>query len=691
MKLLGLRWFGFAALGTLICALAGGGFAQDYTPSPSQAPDAATRKKIDDKMAKLADMLNALRQKNSEDSKFVDAFLADIDVFHQAAARIVRLNEFFQKDSAAWTLEALDRGLERVSQLGDFFKSVQAGTANKDTLTWLDSTKNVTTVRGYRSLIDGSVQPYAVTLPEDYEAQPKKWRVDMVLHGRDKDLNEVKFLHQFHNKPAPQGLDYVRIDIFGRGNNAYRWAGEVDIYEVRLNFDMFEQLLGRGKLLDPQRNVLRGFSMGGAGTWHIGLHRPDRWCVIGPGAGFTATHGYVKGMPAVLGWPLEQLLRIYDAVDYADNATNVPIVAYAGSKDPQLQAARNIEEALKSSKLPLQFEILVAPGLEHTFPPEWQKKAEAAYAPFVKKGRPEFPKRVHFVTYTLRYAACDWVDIVGLEKHYEKATVDAEKTEDGFKVTTTNIDILRLRVPKDDLHEMTVDIDRQQVNVRPWDSKGGEYHVWLEKRGGKWSGTMPQKISVEQSRSPRKVSGLQGPIDDAFISPFLCVRASGQPWSDRVDDYAEASLKRFQAEWAKYMRGQVPVKNDVDVTSEDILSKNLILFGDPGGNSMLANVLYGLPLTWTKDKLTMDGKSYPSANSVPLLVYPNPLHPQRYVVLNSGHTFHAADFQGTNALLYPRIGDYAVVRIPEKGPVLQGEQVELNGLFNEYWRFMDAK
>ena len=27
----------------------------------------------------------------------------------------------------------------------------------------------------------------------------------------------------------------------------------------------------------------------GAGTWHLGLHRPDNWCVMGPGAGFTTT------------------------------------------------------------------------------------------------------------------------------------------------------------------------------------------------------------------------------------------------------------------------------------------------------------------------------------------------------------------------------------------------------------------
>src|SRR5262249_47497116 len=191
----------------------------------------------------------------------------------------------------------------------------------------------------------------------------------------------------------------------------------------------------------------------------------------------------------------------------------------------------------------------------------------------------EYPKRVRFVTYTLKYGSCDWVDIVGLERHYDKAVVDAEKTEDGFRVNTVNVDLLRLRVPRGELHDMTVAIDNQQVNARPWGSKGNDFHVYLKKEAGKWSAAMPQRIAVAQSRAPRKVAGLQGPIDDAFTMPFLCVQGTGQSWNPRVQQYADACLKRFRQEWAKYFRGDLPVKNDADVTSEDITERNLILFG----------------------------------------------------------------------------------------------------------------
>ena len=238
-----------------------------------------------------------------------------------------------------------------------------------------------------------------------------------MLHGRNDALTEVSFLHQhdgLHNIPADQ--DWVQIDIFGRGNNAYRWAGETDMQEAVENFLAVEQLLGRAALIDHNRFVLRGFSMGGAGTWHLGLHRPATWCVIGPGAGFTTSHGY-RNVPDKLPPYQEACLSIYDAVDYAENAFDVPVVAYAGADDPQLQAAKNIEEKLKGLNIPMT--LLVAPDLKHQFPAEWQKKAEAEYAKFTANGRPEQRPHVHFVTYTLKYPACDWVEILALGRHYQ--------------------------------------------------------------------------------------------------------------------------------------------------------------------------------------------------------------------------------------------------------------------------------
>jgi predicted esterase len=642
--------------------------AQSFAPPPSQPPNEATLKAIDAKAARLDSALATLRRQGVR-----DPWLAEIQIFHKAASWIVRHNEFYGPQTGAWTQEVLDRGLLRAGQLA-------AGETP-----WVHQFGHAV-VRAYRSRIDGSVQPYAVTWPADYGKDPrKKWRLDIVLHGRDAGITEVKFLHQHAgNTPAPK-QDFVQIDIYGRGNNAYRWAGETDVFEAIDAFLDVERLLGRAALLDPARVVLRGFSMGGAGTWHLGLHRPDRWCVLGPGAGFTTTHGYLKNIPDKLASYQEPCLRIYDAVDYAENAFDVPVVAYGGDQDPQLQAARNIEARLKP--LHIDIKLLVAPGLAHQFPPAWQQKAQAAYAPHVATGRAAFPEHVHFVTYTLKYPSCSWVEMLRLVRHYEKALVDARRTVNEFTVTTQNVQALRLSLPEEFLQPVALTIDNQEIKAQPYNPPGGTSMLYLERHGKEWRSILPRKLAVDRLRRLQKMSGLQGPIDDAFMEGFLCVRGSSKPWHAATQKYADHALDRFQQEWDKYLRGVLTVKDDVEVTEEDLAGKHLILFGDPASNSLIGQALDRLPLTWTAKTITLaNDRSFNAADHLPVLIYPSPFNTGRYVVLNSGHTFHAKDLEGTNALLYPRLGDYAVLKLRAADNDPLAAEVAAAGLFDDGWQ-----
>ncbi len=645
--------------------------AQSFAPPEPIKPSDEQLKTIRTRFTKLAEAAGALRRGGA----IRDPQMADVEVYGKAAQWIMQHNEWYRKEYPDWTLAVLDRGLLRATML------------SRGEDRWL-SEPSGTVARGYRSRIDGSVQPFAVTYPADYgQAANKRYRVDVVLHGRDTSLTEVAFLYR-HNgdKPTPKDQDYIRIDIYGRGNNAYRWAGESDVFEAIEMFLATERVYGREPLVDLSRMVLRGFSMGGAGTWHLGLHRPDKWCVLGPGAGFTTTHGYVPNLPKQLPDYVEACLRIYDAVDYAENVFSVPVVAYSGEKDDQRDAARNIEDRLKGTKLSITH--LIGKGLKHQFPPEEQAKAEVEYARYAKQGRPEEIDHVRFVTCTLRYHRCNWVEILGLEKHYEKAVIDAERTEAGYKVSTANIRAFHLQLPpKDQRERLTLDVDGQSFETLPYKTpRGGEHHVYLQKQEGKWQSVRPQKIIVDQMRRPQKAPGLQGPIDDAFMTGFLCVRGTGKPWNPAVYEHSEASLKRFAQEWDKFMRSPLPIKDDVEVNDEDIAGRNLILFGDPGSNRLIAQLLDSLPLKWTPKEVTLGPLSGDAAKHVPVLIHPSPLNVERYVVLNSGHTFRAADFLGTNALLYPRLGDYALLKLADEKEPLKTEVVGA-GLFDEFWHF----
>ena len=180
-----------------------------------------------------------------------------------------------------------------------------------------------------------------------------------------------------------------------------------------------------------------------------------------------------------------------------------------------------------------------------------------------------------------------------------------------------------------------------------------------------------------------------GPIDDAFTSPFLCVRGTGKPWNPAVGAWAEASLRRFAYEWHRYFRGELPVKEDKDVTDADLARCNIIVFGDPASNSWIAKALPKLPIRWTKDELAIDGKTYSSTDHAPALIFPNPLTTGRYVVLNSGHTFREKELALLNYLLFPRLGDWAVLQVPATVPAEPTtpfeEKVIQAGFFNERW------
>ncbi len=576
-------------------------------------PTAAEREQITTKLAQLTRAIDELRAKHVDDAR-----IADIEIYQKAATWALRFEEeFFKPEYVPNTLKALDHGLARAADASFSWES-----------------KRGRLVRAYHSKVDGSVQPYGLIVPESYDGS-KPVRLDVVLHGRGAELTEVSFIAA-HESDKAVSQDYITLDVYGRGNNAYRWAGETDVFEA------MDSVKARYKI-DAQKIVLRGFSMGGAGAWHIGLHFPDKWAAVEAGAGFTETKKYAKLGPMV-GYQ-EALLHIYDAVDYAANAGMVPMVGYGGEIDPQLQASMNIQERLAAEHIePPRMLFLIGPATEH----KWEPNSLAASNKFIDavlaKPRKE-PDHIHFVTYTTSYHQCYWISVESVEKQYQRTEVDADRWGDEMRVLTHNVSRIAIEGGKH------VVIDGQSVELANFGVLMKTADGW--RRAGK--------------TGRYKKPGLQGPIDDAFKDAFLVVRPTGKPENKEAGQYINETLEQFRKEWAKYMRGDVRIKDDKAVTEDDIDRYHLILFGDEQSNK------------WTKKIAPQLLRAWPSAPLVQVLIAPNPLNPNRYVVFNSGHTFHEEEFKGTNALLYPRLGDFARIH-----PVAR--QVTQGGVFDTEWR-----
>ncbi len=581
--------------------------AQSYQPTPEE------KRQIRARIGELGRLLEPLRSKPLAD---------DAGIYLAAAERMMRHadEEFYKPEYVQRCLEALDHGIARARELA-------AGRPS-----WPERKGRL--CRAYRSRVDGSLQPYGLVIPKSYDGR-RPVRLDVVMHGTNRSMMETTFLLAHDSAaPVPPGQDWIVLEVFGRSNNAYRWAGETDVFEAI-------EAVEKHYRIDPDRIVLRGFSMGGAGAWHLGLHHPDRWAAVEAGAGFTETHRYAK--LGELPPHQEPVLHIYDAMDYALNLWDVPAVGYGGEIDPQLQASRNIQDQLRREGVEfpdLRAIFLVGPGTPHRWHPESKKESEAFLARAAAAGRRP-PERIRFVTYTTRYNRCFGVVVEELERHYERAEVDVQ----GGEARTKNV--ARLSLPAG-----VTRLDGQAV-------KGTSF----EKRDGKW-------LPARPAQGLRKVHGLQGPIDDAFRDGFLCVRPRG----------GSAALDLFAREWAWFYRGELPVKDEDAVTGADVASRHLILFGDPWNNRWIARVLGKLPIKWTHETIQVGAKSFPAEDHTPVLIYPNPLNPRRYVVLNSGHTFHEAELRATNALLFPRLGDWAILR---------GSEVVSAGLFDERWRLVE--
>ena len=635
--------------------------AKRMPPAGIEIPDAA-RKELRAATDALRQNLDAAaRDLAARGDKPLAALLPDAEVYHKAVDWALRYDEFFDLKQIEIARTLLVKGQERTEQL------------RKGSAPWTRATGVV--IRGHRSRLDGSVQPYAVRLPDDWRpgAGPSR-RLDVSLLGRSDKRTELTFIADREsrgNEIVPAGA--LVLTPYGRFCNATKFAGEVDVFEalaaVRAAYPV-----------DEDRIIVRGFSMGGASTWHLAVHHPGIWAAASPGAGFSETaiynNAFAPGKPERTWWE-QKLWRLYDATGYAANLFNVPTVAYSGEIDAQKLAADLMAKAIAGEGMVL--EHLIGPQTAHKYHPETKVVLERRLDQIVAAGRPAAPAEEHFTTYTLRYSESRRIKVEALEKSWERADVHLRVKADVREITTRNIAAFRL---KTDLRiKASFVIDGQRLNAEP--AEGAWAFI---KENGRW--TALRERVVYNPRMPRKQPGLSGPIDDVFMEPFLFVRPTGAPGNPKLAGWTTGELEHAIEMWRDIFRGHAPVKDDIAVTAEDIASKNLILWGDFSSNRVIAKLLAsgGLPLTWNGQQLTFRGKTYAASHHVPLLIFPNPLSSApRYIVLNSGVDFRDEAY-GTNSLQTPKLPDFAIVDLTEPpGPRWPGRIVDA-GFFDEQWK-----
>jgi hypothetical protein len=639
---------------SFLCAALFGADVRPIPPPGVEVP-APARKQLEEGLQRLSSSIDQLRGVK---------LLPDVLVFRDAVQTALDNQEFFRPEDIGKARELLREGQQRADDL-------MQGRAPWTTATGL-------VVRGYVSKIDKSVQPYGLVIPAGFTPN-RKWRLDTWFIGRSEMSSQVNFMYDRMRNPGEfTPSNAIMVHPYGRYCNANKFAGEVDLFET---LEAVKKLYP----IDENRILVRGFSMGGAAAWHFAAHFAGDWAAAAPGAGFSESADFLKVYERETikpTWWEEKLYHMYDATDYAVNFFNLPTVAYSGEIDPQMQAARMMEKALAPEGLTLKH--IIGPGTPHRYHPDSKVEIASILDALAEKGRDPYPRKIRFTTFTLRYNRMKWVTVDAMDAHWERARLDAEVVKDGIQVKTSNVGSFTLSfgpagAPFEPDAKPAVVINGQRVVASNGPSTDGSWTASFRRAGDKWTTGLA-------TADLHKKHGLQGPVDDAFMDSFIFVKPTGTPASPGITKWVEAEQAHAIKEWRRQYRGNPQVRDDAAVTDADIAESNLVLWGDPGSNKILARIADKLPIKWVGSDLVAGKEKYPASTHAPILIYPNPLNPNKYIVLNSGFTFREYDYLN-NARQVSKIPDWAVVDTSVPANERFPGKIASAGFFGESWEW----
>jgi hypothetical protein len=243
------------------------------------------------------------------------------------------------------------------------------------------------------------------------------------------------------------------------------------------------------------------------------------------------------------------------------------------------------------------------------------------------------PRNVRFKSYSLLYNHAWWLTIDSFERWGEPAEANATlQPGNKLDVTTNNVARLTLRPPKelaDPKAPLAATVNGKERKLEP----GAEGRFTLE-------------LAESKATPLRKKPSLCGPIKDAFNARFHLVY--GTAGDKEATDRNRTLARQVQKEWYSFAKGFRNVVPDTSVTDAEMARSNLILFGTPKTNALLARMAPKLPIRFTDEGYELLGKTYKAGETTGLIfIYPNPLAPStslgagpdRYIVVYDGQHY----------------------------------------------------
>ncbi|MFC2173551.1 prolyl oligopeptidase family serine peptidase, partial [Acidobacteriota bacterium] len=480
--------------------------------------------------------------------------------------------------------------------------------------------------RVFISPVDRSVQHYSVLPPKEYDAAGT-YGLILSLHGAGvKSLGQVKAY-----RPKARAFVVAPTNRRPFGFDWQDWG--------RLNaLAALKEVLTRYPI-DPDRIYLTGHSMGGHGTWHVGLLHPGLFAALAPSAGWTDFHLYSPRFlrrSALYAHPqlaaIHEMALLGDRTPlFASNAASLPVFVLHGGADDNVPPThgRRMAGILRSLGAdPVYTEV---PEKGHWWDDEVKDNGTACVdlddlMTFLQTKERANPQRtVHHRTVNPDQNGKNrWIEVLSLVRPYFPGEVKAA-SDNGGTVTLdlTNIEILRL-IPEDSWKAKVHVI----ANGKALPPRKRTRSLIIARSGDGYRWAEPD------AKSLKKRPGLYGPIKAAYFKPFLFVYGT-EGDSDRTALNLEIARNLAQKWWIRG-NGYVQVLPDSLVSEGDIEKFNLILFGNEETNNLTRRIGPSLPIRVTHGAVRLKGRQYNGSGIAAKFVYPNPLFPDRLVLVWAG-------------------------------------------------------
>ncbi|MCK9523634.1 MAG: prolyl oligopeptidase family serine peptidase [Proteobacteria bacterium] len=561
--------------------------------------------------------------------------------------------------------------------------------------------------RGYNSRF--SVRPllYSIYVPDDYDPQTPIPLV-VSLHGGSSNHNVWLALNLGNNiatqdywasfrKPfaARAHPKYIVVSPDGLGQIRWRFSGEQDV------FDVMEDVAANYNI-DPSRIHLTGLSNGGIGAYTVGLKHAWKFASVLPMAGVTnwLTHHEATARHR----PEERvILRNESAITWAENAHNTHLAFFHGVRDSgfKVQQARDLADRLKALDIRHAYSEMAGRGHDIMSVLWRDLKIDKYIRTHVRK---EAPERVRLVTASDRAQRQFWLQVDERVSHVDTAHLDGQRVDPHtLRIATSNVARFTVHLDTCPIQSpMRIYVDEQLVYEGDMPQSASVVFnsrfvptfaplvpgaatplrpapLWRQ-----WDNVLPTPGTV-------KVSRLSGPLHDAQYEAQVHVYGTLAP--DETDDLMKAAYRGARG-WVMaqdYTDIRFPVIADKDLSWDLIANRVLVLYGNAANNAVLKGIGEKLPIQVGNNEIRMRGKKVAGQHVGARFICPNPLMPNRYLVVVAGATPKAV-LDSINLPIY--LADYIVYNaqtVQKKAFMVLGGRPEIEtGFFTQDWQLPAA-